>query len=86
MVRKGDLVRHPALPSWGIGMVVKTAQDGNLLVRFEQGGDRLLRPALAGLTRVPKHELRYLVIREVRTMKGRPVKSMTVIPVIRQGG
>ncbi len=85
MFRKGDLVRHPALPSWGIGMVVKTAQDGNLIVRFEQGGQRLLHPGLAGLTRVPKDELRYLVIREVRMMKGRPIKAVTVIPVVRQG-
>jgi len=84
MLSIGDLVRHPAMPIWGIGKVVKTAQGGNLLIRFEQGGDKLLHPAYAGLVKIPDDDLLFLVIREVQIKKKRAVKTVRIIPVIKR--
>lgn len=84
MIVKGDLVRHPAMPAWGIGTVVRTAQGGNLLVRFEQGGQKLLHPGYAGLVKIPERNLFYLVVREVESRKGRSVTTVRVIPVVRR--
>jgi hypothetical protein len=84
MLSKGDLVRHPAMPAWGIGKVVKTAQGGNLLVRFEQGGDKLLHPGYAGLVKIPDDDLLFLVIREVQIKKRRTVKTVRIIPVVKR--
>ena len=83
MVSKGDLVRHPAMPAWGIGKVVKTAQGGNLLVRFEQSGEKLLNPGYAGLVKVPDDDLMFLVIREITIKKRRKVKTVRIIPVVK---
>ncbi len=49
MLAKGDLVTHPAMPAWGIGKVMKIVQDGNLLVKFEGAGRKLLHPHYANL-------------------------------------
>ena len=84
MLSKGDLVRHPAMPAWGIGKVVKTAQWGNILVRFDQGGNKLLHPGYAGLVKIPDDELLFLVIREVRIKKKRTVKTVRIIPVVKR--
>jgi hypothetical protein len=84
MIAKGDLVRHPAMPAWGIGKVLKTAQGGNLLVRFDQAGHKLLHPGCAGLVKIPDDDLLFLVIREIRKRRGRAVKTIRVIPVVRQ--
>jgi hypothetical protein len=84
MIAKGDLVRHPIKPSWGVGKVVKTVQGGNLLVRFDQAGNKLLHPEYAGLVKISDDELLYLVIRGVRIKKGRTIKTVRIIPVIRQ--
>jgi Protein of unknown function (DUF3553) len=83
MIAKGDLVRHPAMPAWGIGKVVKAPQGGNLLVRFEQSGEKLLQPGSAGLVKVPDDDLLFLVIREVTVRKRRKVKTVRVIPVLK---
>lgn len=84
MFRKGDLVRHGAMPSWGIGSVVKAPRGGNLLIRFEQAGDKLIHPGYAPLTMVREDELLYLVIREVQIKRGRTVKTARVIPVVKR--
>jgi len=84
MFRKGDLVRHAAMPSWGIGSIVSAPRGGNLLIRFEQGGEKLIHPAYAALTKVPEDELLYLVIREVRIKWGRSLKTTRVIPVLKR--
>jgi hypothetical protein len=84
VIAKGDLVRHPIRPLWGVGKVVKTVQGGNLLIRFEQAGNKILHPGYAGLVKVPDDELFYLVIRGVRIRKGRPVKTFRIIPVLKQ--
>ena len=83
MLRKGDLVRHATMPSWGIGSVKSAPRGGNLLVRFDQAGDKLIHSSCSALTRVPKHELMYLVVREVQIKKGRSVTVTQVIPVLR---
>ncbi len=85
MIGKGDLVRHPVKPAWGVGKVMRAAQGGNLLVKFEQAGNKLLQPDYARLVKIPDNELLYLVIREVRIRRGRSVKSIRVIPVIKSG-
>jgi hypothetical protein len=84
LIAKGDLVRHPIKPSWGIGKVVKTVQGGNLLVRFDQAGNKLLHPAYAGLVKIPDDELLYLVIRGARINKGRAIKTLRIIPVVKR--
>lgn len=84
MFRKGDLVRHAAMPSWGIGSVVNPAKDGNLLIRFEMVGEKLIHPAYAALTKVPEHDLMYLVVREVRVKWGHPVETTSLIPVLKR--
>ena len=84
LIAKGDLVRHPIMPSWGIGKVVKTSQGGNLLVKFHMVGDKLLNPSFAGLVKVPADELLYLVIRGTRIKKGRSINTVRYIPVIKQ--
>ncbi len=84
LIAKGDLVRHPARPSWGIGKVMKTIQGGNLLVRFEQVGKKLLHPDYAGLVKIPDDELLFLIVRGVRINKGRLIKTLRIIPVIKQ--
>jgi hypothetical protein len=84
MIAKGDLVRHPIRPSWGIGKVVKTVQGGNLLVRFDQAGNKLLQPDYARLVKIPDDELLFLVIRGARIKKGRSVRTLRIIPVIRR--
>jgi hypothetical protein len=84
MLSKGDLVRHPAMPAWGIGTVVKSAQGGNLLVKFDQGGDKLLHPAYAGLVKISDDDLLFLVIREVQIRKRRSVKTIRIIPVVKR--
>jgi hypothetical protein len=83
-IGKGDLVRHPTMPSWGIGKVVKTVKGGNLLVSFDQAGNKLLHPEYAGLLKIPDDEFLYLVIRGVRIKKGRAIKTVRIIPVIKQ--
>ena len=85
MFRKGDLVRHAVMPSWGIGSVVSAAKGGNLLIRFEQAGEKLIHPAHAALTKVPEEELMYLVVRESRVKWGRSVETVRVIPVMKPG-
>ena len=84
MFRKGDLVRHGAMPSWGIGSIVKAPRGGNLLIRFDEAGDKLIHPGYAALTKVPKDELLYLVVREVHIKRGRSVKTSMVIPVVKK--
>ncbi|HEY6007844.1 MAG TPA: DUF3553 domain-containing protein, partial [Geobacteraceae bacterium] len=79
----GDMVRHPAMPVWGVGKVMKIVQGGNLLVSFAGGGKRLLHPGYAPLEKVPDDELLYLVIREARPGKGRPKFRVRVIPIVR---
>ncbi len=83
LIVKGDLVRHPIRPSWGIGRVVETANGGNLLVRFEEVGNKLLNPAFAGLVKVHDDELLFLVIRGVQVKKGHPIRTIRIIPVIK---
>ena len=84
LIAKGDLVRHPIKPSWGTGKVVRTVQGGNLLVRFNQAGNKLLHPEYAGLVKIPDDELLYLVIRGARIKKGRTIKTLRIIPVIKR--
>lgn len=84
LIAKGDLVRHPIRPSWGIGKVVKTLQGGNLLVRFDQAGDKLLHPEYAGLVKIPDNEFLFLVIRGARIKKGRTIKTLRIIPVLKR--
>jgi hypothetical protein len=84
MFMKGDLVRHGAMPSWGIGSVVYAPRGGNLLIRFEQAGEKIIHPGYAALTKVPEDELMYLVIREVSIKSGRSVVSSRVIPVVKR--
>jgi uncharacterized protein DUF3553 len=84
MLRKGDLVRHASMPSWGIGSVRSAPRGGNLLVRFDMAGDKLMHSSCSALTKVPKHELMYLVVREIQVKKGRSVVTVQKIPVIRQ--
>ncbi len=86
LIAKGDLVRHPIKPSWGIGKVVKTIQGGNLLVRFDQAGNKLLHPEYAGLVKIPDDELLFLVIRGVRIKKGRAIRTLRIIPVVKRQG
>jgi len=84
MIVKGDLVRHPVLPLWGIGKVLKTFQGGNLLVRFEGAGEKLLHPGYAALEKLHDDDILYLVIRGVRVKRGRSVPTIRVIPVVKQ--
>jgi|GEM_PF-1193069 len=84
MFRKGDLVRHAAMPSWGVGSVVNPSKEGNLLIRFEQAGEKLIHPGYAALTKVPEDDLMYLVVREVRVKWGRPVETTRLIPVLKR--
>ncbi len=84
MISKGDLVRHPIRPSWGIGKVLKTVQDGNILVRFDQAGNKILHSGYAGLIKIPDDELLFLVIRGVRVRKGRPLRTFRIIPVVKR--
>jgi hypothetical protein len=84
MIAKGDLVRHPAMPAWGIGKVLKTVQGGNLLVRFDQAGHKLLHPGYAGLVRIPDDDLLFLVIRGMRIKKGRAIRTVRVIPIVKR--
>lgn len=84
MLRKGDLVRHGAMPSWGIGTVVNTVQDGNLLIRFEKAGEKIIHPGYAALTKVPDDDLMFLVVKEVRVKRGRSVKSTRIIPIVKR--
>ena len=84
MLRKGDLVRHGTMPSWGIGSVVKAPRGGNLLVRFEQAGAKLLHPAYAPLTKVPEDELFFMVVGEVHMKGRRAVRTVRVIPVVKK--
>lgn len=84
MFGKGDLVRHAAMPSWGIGTVVKTMQGGNLRIRFEQGGEKLIHPGYAALTKVHEDDLLYLVIKEVQVIKRRSVRTTRIIPIVKR--
>jgi hypothetical protein len=84
MIRKGDLVRHAAMPSWGIGSVLNAPRGGNLLIRFEQAGEKLIHPAYSGLTKVPEGDLMYLVVREVRFKWGRSVETAKFIPIVKR--
>lgn len=83
MISRGDLVRHSIKPSWGIGKVIKTVQDGNILVRFDQGGNKILHSGYTGLVKIPDDELLFLVIRGFRKRRGRPVKTLRIIPVVK---
>jgi hypothetical protein len=84
MLRKGDLVRHAAMPSWGIGSIVHAPRGGNLLIRFEQAGEKLLHPEYAMLNKIQEDELLYLVIREVRIRWGRSIETTRIIPIVKQ--
>jgi hypothetical protein len=83
MIRKGDLVRHAAMPSWGIGSVLYAPRGGNLLIRFDQVGEKLIHPAYAGLTKVPEDDLLYLVVREVNFKWGRSLETTKLIPILK---
>jgi hypothetical protein len=83
MFRKGDLVRHDLMPSWGIGSIKYAPRGGNLRIKFEQAGEKILHPGYAELTKVPEDELLYMVIREVRYKRGRPVETISLIPVLK---
>jgi hypothetical protein len=83
MFTKGDMVRHTAMPAWGVGKIIRIAQGGNLVVRLAGGGKRLLHPGYAHLERIPDHELLYLVIREPRPGRGRPGTRVRVIPIVK---
>jgi hypothetical protein len=83
MLVQGDLVTHPVMPGWGIGRIVKIIQ-GNLLVRFEWAGEKLLHPHYANLCKISEDDLLYLVVREVKKKRGRPVRITRVIPVVKR--
>lgn len=82
MLTRGDLVRHPAMPCWGIGKVMKVVQNGNLLVRFEQAGEKLLHPQTAGLRKIESDQLLYLVVREDGARNRRFARNIRVIPIV----
>ena len=84
MIAKGDLVRHPVLPAWGIGKVLKTFQGGNLLVRFEGAGEKLLHPGFAGLEKIADANIRYLVVKGVKVKRGRTVPTVSYIPLVKR--
>lgn len=86
MFRKGELVRHASMPSWGIGSIVHAPRGGNLLIRFEQAGDKLIHPDHAALTKIPEDDLLYLVVRNVRFRWGRSVETVRFIPVVKRNG
>lgn len=83
MFVKGDLVRHPAMPAWGIGKIVRIAQGGNLLVRFSEGGEKLLHPDYARLHKIREEVLLYLVVHETHRVRGRPLTRIRYIPVLK---
>ncbi len=83
MLMQGDLVTHPVMPGWGIGRIVKVIQ-GNLLVRFEGAGKKLLHPYYADLQKIPDDDLLFMVVREVKRKYGRPVRTTKVIPVVKR--
>ncbi len=83
MLMQGDLVTHPVRPGWGIGRIVKIIQ-GNLLVRFEGAGKKLLHPHYADLQKIPDDDLLFMVVREVKRKYGRPVRTTKVIPVVKR--
>ncbi len=83
MLVKGDLVTHPIMPDWGIGRIVKINQ-GNFLVRFERAGEKLLHPHFANLQKISEDDLLFLIVREVKKKRGRPVRTMRMIPVVKR--
>ncbi len=82
MLLQGDLVTHPVMPGWGIGRIVKIIQ-GNLLVKFERAGEKLLHPHYANLEKISEDDLLFLVVREVKKKRGRPVRITRTIPVVK---
>ena len=84
MLAKGDLVTHPAMPAWGIGKVMKIVQDGNLLVKFEGAGRKLLQPHSANLLKFADDELLYLVVWKTKIKRGRAVRTFRAIPVVKR--
>lgn len=84
MFRKGDLVRHDSMPSWGIGSIKSAPKGGNLLIKFEQAGEKRIHPAYAALTKVPDEELIFIVVRETRFKWGRSLETTRIIPVVKQ--
>ena len=84
MLAKGDLVTHPAMPTWGIGKVMKIVQDGNLLIKFEGAGRKLLQPHTANLLKLDDDELLYLLVWKTKIRRGRPVRTFRAIPVVKR--
>jgi hypothetical protein len=83
MLRKGDLVRHATMPSWGIGSIVHAPKGGNLLIRFELAGEKLIHPKFAALVKIPEDELLYMVVRDVRFKWGRSIETTRIIPIVK---
>jgi hypothetical protein len=71
------------MPAWGVGKVMKIAQGGNLLVRFAQGGKKLLKPGHAHLKKIEEDELLFLVIREIHRVRGKKLPRTRFIPIVR---
>ncbi len=71
------------MPTWGIGRIVKIIQ-GNLLVRFEREEGKLLHPHYGNLQKISWDDLLYLVVREVKKKRDRPIRTTRVIPIVKR--
>lgn len=52
--QKGDRVKHPGMPDWGVGEVLETAEGINVSVFFAEVGEKKLCQTYVDLLKVKK--------------------------------
>jgi hypothetical protein len=52
--QKGDRVKHPVMPDWGIGQVLETSEGININVYFAEVGEKTLSQNYVDLLKVKK--------------------------------
>jgi hypothetical protein len=83
MFAKGDRVRHPSKPEWGIGQILETSGEANVRVFFVDIGEKTLNAGIANLTKVSGAEATHPVLDNLRLNKSGHVERFKTFDLAR---
>jgi len=79
---KGQYVRHPQKPDWGVGQIIEEIQETKVRVDFENAGKRKLDLAYVNLEPVPDSEAEKLRNRLAEKLRNRLLDPLAPHPTM----
>jgi hypothetical protein len=79
---KGDVVRHPVMPDWGLGKVLADCSDETVRVFFVGIGEKTLNQDFAKLVKVPETESGHALLQDLKITKSGKALRFRSLPIL----